>query len=78
MTERDTSTQIAILQALQDRSPRRVIEIAQCLDKHPVTIDRTCAQLQDRGDIRLRDRDKYELTSNGSDRISNSRDLPER
>lgn len=58
-----------ILALLVADSPRRVTDIASSADRHPITVDRTCARLHEHGQIYPVGRGLYAVTEDGKRRI---------
>ena len=71
MSELRSNTDTEILETLVDQSPLRVLEIAKTVDSHPITVDQTCARLQEQGHIHPVGRGLYEITEYGKQRIEN-------
>lgn len=55
----------AILSELAGRPPTPVVDIAERLDEHPVTVETACDRLQEHGRIRLAGHGLYTLTDDG-------------
>jgi DNA-binding IclR family transcriptional regulator len=62
-------TEIDVLESLADRSPRHVMEIANAVDRHPITVDQICTRLHNEECIRPAGRGLYELTDVGENRL---------
>jgi len=60
---RDTDQEI--LAILVADSPRHVMDIAQTANRHPITVDQTCARLYEQGQICPVGRGLYEITEDG-------------
>ena len=67
---RDTDREI--LAILVADSPLHVMDIASTTDRHPITVDQTCARLHEHGQIRPVGRGFYEVTEDGKRRIVDS------
>lgn len=67
----NTTAQIEaeVLDLLSDQSPRHVMDIADSVQIHPITIDRTCSRLHDEGCINPLGQGLYEITEEGKDRL---------
>lgn len=62
-----------VLETLADRSPLHVMEIANAVDGHPITVDQTCAHLNSDECIRPFGRGLYEITEEGEQRLETQR-----
>lgn len=51
MSELSRETDREILEILVANSPLQVLDIAKTADRHPVTVDQTCARLHEQGQI---------------------------
>lgn len=69
MIDVSNETEIDVIQALADGSPLHVMDIADAVDGHPITIDQTCARLYDEGFIFPLGRGRYEITDKGVHRL---------
>ncbi len=69
MSEFSRQTEIDVLETLVDRSPCHVMEIANAVDGHPITVDQTCAHLHNDECIRPLGRGLYEITGEGEQRL---------
>ena len=69
MSEFDSNTDTEILETLVDQSPLRVLEIAKTVDRHPITVDQTCARLHEQGHIYPVGRGLYEITQHGEQQV---------
>ncbi len=69
MSEFSLQTDIDILETLADRSPCHVMEVAKAVDRHPITVDQTCARLYNDECIRPLGRGLYEITEEGEQRL---------
>ena len=58
-----------VLEMLADRSPHHVIEIANAVNGHPITVDQTCTRLHNEGCIFPFGRGLYEITEEGLQRL---------
>lgn len=67
MSQLDRETDQEILEA---KSPLHVMDIARTADCHPITVDRTCARLHERGYIYSVGRGLYDVTDDGTQQIS--------
>jgi DNA-binding IclR family transcriptional regulator len=66
----DRTLELAILEVLAENDRRSVVSIAETLDRHPVTVDRQCYDLQVDGYIRIASSGgTYTLTDAGRERI---------
>ena len=71
MSEFNSNTDTEVLETLVDQSPLRVLEIAKTIDRHPVTVDTTCARLHEEGYIYPLGRGLYEITEYGKQQVGN-------
>lgn len=55
-----------ILAILSKNSPLHVMDIARIADRHPVTVDRTCVRLHERGQIHPVGRGLYTVIDDGA------------
>ena len=69
MSEFNSNMDTEILETLVDQSPLRVLEIAKTVDRHPITVDQTCARLQEQGHIYPLGRGLYEITEHGKQQV---------
>jgi predicted transcriptional regulator len=69
MSDFSLQTEINVLETLADQSACHVMEVANAIDGHPITVDQTCAQLHDDGCIRPLGRGLYEITERGEQRL---------
>ena len=69
MSELRSNTDTDVLETLVDLSPLRVLEIAKTVDRHPITVDQTCARLQEQGHIYSVGRGLYEITEYGKQQV---------
>lgn len=69
MNEFSMQAEVAVLESLADRSPRHVMEIADAVGRHPISIDRACARLYDAGCIYPLGRGLYEISEEGEQRL---------
>ena len=74
MSEFGSNTDTEVLETLVDQSPLRVLEIAKTIDRHPITVDRTCARLHEKGHIYPLGRGLYEITEYGKQQVGDRRD----
>lgn len=58
-----------VLAILGAESPLHVMDIARTADRHPITVDQTCARLHEQGHIHPVGRGLYEITDDGKRRI---------
>lgn len=58
-----------ILTILVADSPLHVMDIASTADRHPITVDQTCARLHEHGQIHPVGRGLYEIADDGKRRI---------
>ena len=58
-----------ILEALDSNEPLRVLEIADRVKIHPITVDRTCIHLHQEGQIHPMGHNLYQLTDRGRRRL---------
>jgi predicted transcriptional regulator len=63
-----------ILATLAKHGPLHVMAIAQEVDDHPISVDRTCTYLYNGGHIYPCGRGQYRLTDNGRQRLTDSYD----
>ncbi|RBI59848.1 transcriptional regulator [halophilic archaeon] len=68
MSELDRETDQEILTILVEDSPLHVMDIASTADRHPITVDQTCARLYEHGQIHPVGRGLYEVTDDGKQR----------
>jgi Mn-dependent DtxR family transcriptional regulator len=68
----ENQTEREILETLAEQAPLYVIEIAQEVDSHPITVDRACARLHDGGYIHSVSRGYYRLTDTGRQQFTHS------
>ena len=61
-----------ILATLVADSPLHVLDIASTIDRHPITVDQTCARLHEHGQIFPVGRGLYDVTEDGKRRIADS------
>lgn len=54
-----------VLAILGAESPLHVMDIARTADRHPITVDQTCARLHEHGQIHPVGRGLYEITDDG-------------
>lgn len=72
VSELDRESDQEILEVIEAESSLHVMDIAKAADRHPVTVDQTCARLHERGLIRPVGRGIYELTEDGKLRITDT------
>lgn len=60
-----------VLESFSDRSPQGVIDIAETVDRHPITVDQTCARLHDQGYIYHLGQGLYRITDRGTQQVQN-------
>lgn len=72
MSELDRETDREILDILVTNAPLRVMDIAKIADRHPVTVDQTCARLNEQGHISPLGRGLYDVTDNGIRHLENT------
>lgn len=65
MSELDRETDREILDILVANAPLRVMDIAKIADRHPITVDQTCARLHEQGHISPLGRGLYDVTDDG-------------
>lgn len=63
-----------ILKTLNDHGTLRVVEIANEIDVHPITVDRACARLHDKEQIDPCGRGHYQITDHGRCLVDNQDD----
>ncbi|MFC7074599.1 transcriptional regulator [Halovenus rubra] len=54
-----------VLAILGAESPLHVMDIARTADRHPITVDQTCARLHEHGQIHPVGRGLYKITDDG-------------
>ncbi|MFC6993273.1 transcriptional regulator [Haladaptatus sp. GCM10025707] len=64
-SEYETGVERAVLQTLADSTPRHAMEIADAVSHHPITVERACARLVERGHIRSLTGGYFERTERG-------------
>lgn len=64
----------AILRALSDRTALHVMDLAEQIEEHPLTVDKACAQLHEDGYITTSSHGIYDVTTYGERRLDNSCD----
>ncbi|SEH55939.1 hypothetical protein SAMN05192561_10718 [Halopenitus malekzadehii] len=69
LSELGHETDREILMILVAESPLHIMDIARTADRHPITIDQTCARLYEHGQIHPVGRGLYEITDDGKRRI---------
>jgi len=69
LSELGHETDREILAILVAESPLHVMDIARTADRHPITVDQTCARLHEHGQIHPVGRGLYEITDDGNRRI---------
>ncbi|AEN06100.1 hypothetical protein Halar_2446 [halophilic archaeon DL31] len=69
MSELNRDTDQEILAILVANSPLHVMDIARTADRHPITVDQTCARLHDQRQIHPVGRGLYDVTKDGRRRI---------
>lgn len=67
-----TDHAVRILATLNEEGPCHVMELAAGLDEHPIPIDRTCAHLQQAGQLRRQHGGTYAITETGYTVLENS------
>ncbi|WP_423751838.1 transcriptional regulator [Salinirarus marinus] len=72
MGELGRDTDREILAILVAESPIHVMDIASTADRHPITVDQTCARLHELGQIHPVGRGLYEITDDGKQRIGDA------
>lgn len=65
MSELDRETDREILDILVTNAPLRVMDIAKIADRHPITVDQTCARLHEQGYISPLGQGRYDVTDDG-------------
>lgn len=65
MSELSRDTDREILAVLVAESPLHVMEIASRANRHPITVDQTCARLHERDLIRPVGRGRFAVTTDG-------------
>ena len=58
-----------ILEALDSSEPLRILELADRVEIHPITVDRTCIHLHQEGQIYPIGHNLYQLTDCGRQRL---------
>ncbi|WP_144240146.1 helix-turn-helix domain-containing protein [Haladaptatus cibarius] len=76
MTE-EGSVKADILSVLCLGDPLSIIELADRLDEHPITVDEACSQLHKSGYIITIGGGRYSLTDNGYELLANDRNQDE-
>ena len=74
MSELSDQVEREVLELLVDRSPLQVIDIAKTVNRHPITVDQTCARLHDCGYIIPLGQGIYKITDRGTQQVRNERD----
>ena len=69
MNDFTTRSEVDVLETLANRSPCHVMDIANTLESHPITIDRTCARLHEKEYISSLGRGLYEITEEGKHQL---------
>lgn len=69
MSELGRETDREVLALLAANSPLHVMDLASTADRHPITVDQTCARLHEHGQIHPVGRGLYEITDDGKRRI---------
>ena len=69
MSEFDSNMDAEVLETLVNQSPLRVLKIAKTVDRHPITVDQTCARLQEQGHIYPVGRGLYAITEYGKQQV---------
>jgi predicted transcriptional regulator len=64
-----------ILVTFAEHGPLHVMEVAQKVDNHPLSVDRACARLYDGGHISPFSHGYYRLTDHGQQRLTDNCDL---
>ena len=72
MSELSREPDREILAILLANSPLHVTDIARIADRHPVTVDRTCVRLHERGQIHPVGRGLYDVIVDGTTAESRS------
>lgn len=70
----DREIQREILDVLVERSALSVLDIATTVDRHPITVDLTCARLDEQGYIYPHGRGRYAITELGTRQFGESPD----
>lgn len=70
----EKQTDYKILKTLTDHGTLRVVEIANEIDVHPITVDRACARLHDEEQIDPCGRGQYRITDYGRSLVDNQDD----
>lgn len=73
MTDFTTQAEVNILEILAKRSPSHVMDIANSVESHPITVEHTCARLHKEGCISPLGRGLYEITEDGKRRLNDLR-----
>jgi DeoR/GlpR family transcriptional regulator of sugar metabolism len=60
-----TPRALRILSTLDEIGPCHVVKLAAILDEHPIPIDRTCAKLQQNGQLQRQHGGVYAVTESG-------------
>lgn len=68
--EESSTMERDILNALADDGPLHVLELAERVTGHPITVDQTCAQLHNDGHIYPVGGGRYRLTETGRDQLT--------
>ncbi|WP_254547294.1 transcriptional regulator [Halomarina pelagica] len=71
MSELNRETDREILDILVTNAPLRVMDIAKIADRHPITVDQTCARLHEQGHISPLGRGLYDVTDDGIRHLEN-------
>ena len=74
MTDSTVEAETNVLKTLAKRSPCHVTDIANSVENHPITIERTCTRLHEEGCIYPLGRGLYEITEDGERRLEARRD----
>lgn len=69
MNDFTIQAEVDVLETLANRSPCHVMDIANSVGSHPITIDQTCARLHEEGCIYPLGRGLYEITEEGEHRL---------
>lgn len=64
-----------ILDALVEEAPLSANEIAEHIDGHPLTVERVCDHLHDRGHIYALAQGRYDVTNSGTSRVGGEREF---
>lgn len=72
MSELNRETDREILDILVANAPLRVMDIAKIADRHPITVDQTCARLHEQGHISSLGRGLYDVTGDGLRQLENT------